>query len=55
MIARFAGTDNTVGNGFGIFFLFLFITFFAGGMDACKSPRWIWFILSCLLTQLSAS
>ncbi|KAH7267975.1 hypothetical protein MRS44_011740 [Fusarium solani] len=34
MIARFAGTDNTVGNGFGIFFLFLFITFFAGGMDA---------------------
>ncbi|KAH7118336.1 general substrate transporter [Dactylonectria macrodidyma] len=34
IVAKFAGTDNAVGNGFGIFFLFLFITFFASGMDA---------------------
>ncbi|KAL5610881.1 hypothetical protein FOBRF1_006998 [Fusarium oxysporum] len=34
MVARFAGTDNAVGNGFGVLFLFLFITFFAGEMDA---------------------
>ncbi|KAK7417704.1 hypothetical protein QQX98_004360 [Neonectria punicea] len=34
IVARFAGTDNAVGNGFGIFFLFVFITFFASGMDA---------------------
>ncbi|KAK6604249.1 hypothetical protein H4I95_06152 [Botrytis cinerea] len=34
MVARFAGTNNVVGNGFGVLFLFLFITFFAGGMDA---------------------
>ncbi|KAL3481530.1 general substrate transporter [Aspergillus californicus] len=34
MVARFAGTSNAVGNGFGVFFLFLFITVFAGGMDA---------------------
>ncbi|KAH7256032.1 general substrate transporter [Fusarium tricinctum] len=34
MVARFAGTDNAIGNGFGVLFLFLFITFFAGGMDA---------------------
>lgn len=36
MVAQFAGSNNPVGNGFGIFFLFLFITCFAGGMDACK-------------------
>lgn len=34
MVAKFAGTDNAIGNGFGVFFLFAFITFFAGGMDA---------------------
>lgn len=37
IVANFAGTDNAIGNGFGVFFLFSFITFFAGGMDACKS------------------
>ncbi|OIW34944.1 sugar porter family MFS transporter [Coniochaeta ligniaria NRRL 30616] len=36
IVAKFAGTNNAVGNGFGIFFLFLFITFFASGMDACN-------------------
>lgn len=35
MVARFAGTSNAIGNGLGVFFLFLFITLFAGGMDAC--------------------
>lgn len=39
MVARFAGTNNVVGNGFGVLFLFLFITFFAGGMDAGKSTN----------------
>ncbi|KAK4870073.1 hypothetical protein LT330_005127 [Penicillium expansum] len=34
MVARFAGTSNAIGNGLGVFFLFLFITLFAGGMDA---------------------
>ncbi|KAH8652577.1 general substrate transporter [Ilyonectria robusta] len=34
MVAEFAGTANAVGNGFGVLFMFLFITFFAGGMDA---------------------
>ncbi|KAI3584180.1 general substrate transporter [Fusarium oxysporum f. sp. albedinis] len=34
MVARFAGTGKAIGNGFGVLFLFLFITFFAGGMDA---------------------
>ncbi|KAJ5671345.1 Major facilitator superfamily domain general substrate transporter [Penicillium longicatenatum] len=34
MVARFSGTNNALGNGFGIFFLFLFITIFTGGMDA---------------------
>lgn len=36
MVAEFAGTANAVGNGFGVLFMFLFITFFAGGMDACE-------------------
>ena len=28
MVATYAGTDNKVGNGFGVFFLFLFVTFY---------------------------
>jgi hypothetical protein len=46
MVARFSGTNNALGNGFGIFFLFLFITMFAGGMDAGESTTgtivWLW-------------
>ncbi|SCO91365.1 related to sugar transporter [Fusarium oxysporum] len=34
MVAKFAGTDNTVGNGFGVFFLFLFVGFYATTLDA---------------------
>ncbi|KAJ5616502.1 general substrate transporter [Penicillium hordei] len=44
MVATFAGSNNAIGNGFGVFFLFLFITLFAGGMDACNSeifPTWL--------------
>ena len=33
MIAAFAGTSNKVGQGAGIAFLFLFVTFFATGVD----------------------
>ncbi|OAL34558.1 hypothetical protein AYO20_06188 [Fonsecaea nubica] len=33
-LARYGGTDNRVGNGFGVFFLYLFVTFFGGSMDA---------------------
>jgi hypothetical protein len=36
LVAKLGGTDNAVGNAFGILFLFIFITIFAGGMDACK-------------------
>ncbi|KAH0842658.1 putative mfs sugar protein [Fonsecaea pedrosoi] len=34
-LARYGGTDNRVGNGFGVFFLYLLVvTFFGGSMDA---------------------
>lgn len=34
MVAKYGGTSNSVGNGFGVFFLFLFVTFYGGSMDA---------------------
>ncbi|KAF5677817.1 quinate permease [Fusarium heterosporum] len=34
MVAKFAGTNNVVGNGFGVFFLFLFVGFYATTLDA---------------------
>ena len=30
MVATFGGTDNRTGNGFGVFFLFLFVVFYGG-------------------------
>ncbi|KAF9698416.1 hypothetical protein EKO04_003944 [Ascochyta lentis] len=34
MVAQYGGTTNKVGNGFGVFFLYLFVTFYGGSMDA---------------------
>ncbi|KAM0323529.1 hypothetical protein ACHAQA_008810 [Verticillium albo-atrum] len=34
MVAEFAGGSNRVGNGFGVFFLYLFVTFYGGSLDA---------------------
>lgn len=34
MVATFGGTQNQVGNGFGVFFLFLFVFFYGATMDA---------------------
>ncbi|CAH0028729.1 unnamed protein product [Clonostachys rhizophaga] len=34
MVAEFGGTSNRVGNGFGVFFLFLFVFFYGATMDA---------------------
>lgn len=34
MVAQFAGSANKVGNGFGVFFLYLFVTFYGGSLDA---------------------
>lgn len=34
MVAQFSGTSNRVGNGFGVFFLFLFVTFYGSSLDA---------------------
>ncbi|KAK5209652.1 hypothetical protein LTR47_009050 [Exophiala xenobiotica] len=34
MVATYGGTDNRIGNGFGVFFLFLFVFFYGGSMDA---------------------
>lgn len=34
MLARFSGTSNTVGLGFGVFFLFAFVTFYGSCVDA---------------------
>jgi hypothetical protein len=34
MVAEFSGTSNKIGNGFGVFFLYLFVTFYGGSMDA---------------------
>lgn len=33
-MAVYGGTENKIGNGFGVFFLYLFVTFFGGSMDA---------------------
>ncbi|KAF2877281.1 general substrate transporter [Massariosphaeria phaeospora] len=33
-VAQYGGTDNKIGVGFGVFFLYLFVTFFGGSMDA---------------------
>lgn len=34
MLAQFGGTDDLVGNALGVFFIFCFIFFYAGGIDA---------------------
>jgi MFS family permease len=34
IIANFAGTSSKIGNGFGVFFLYLFVFFYGGSMDA---------------------
>lgn len=34
MVAEFVGTSSKVGNGFGVFFLYLFVFFYGGTMDA---------------------
>ena len=34
MVAEYSGTSNKIGNGFGVFFLYLFVTFYGGSMDA---------------------
>ncbi|CAG9955462.1 unnamed protein product [Clonostachys rosea f. rosea IK726] len=34
MVAEFVGTTNKIGNGFGVFFLYLFVFFYGGTMDA---------------------
>ncbi len=34
MVATYGGTTNRIGNGFGVFFLFLFVLFYGGTMDA---------------------
>lgn len=33
MVGKYAGTDNKVGNGFGVLFLYVFVTFYGGCMD----------------------
>lgn len=33
MVAEYASTANKVGNGFGVFFIYLFVTFYGGCMD----------------------
>lgn len=33
MVARYAGTNNKVGNGFGVLFIYIFVTFYGGCMD----------------------
>jgi hypothetical protein len=34
MVAEVAGTSSKIGNGFGVSFLYLFVTFNGGSMDA---------------------
>jgi hypothetical protein len=34
MVARYGGTSNAIGNGFGVLFLFLFVTFYGSCVDA---------------------
>jgi MFS family permease len=36
MVAKFSGTDNKVGNGLGVFFLFLYVTIYAVTLDATE-------------------
>jgi hypothetical protein len=40
MVARFGGTSNKVGNGFGVLFLYLFVTFYASCIDAVSYVYW---------------
>lgn len=40
MVARFADNGNRVGCGFGIFFLYTFVTFFAGFLDVTGYVYW---------------
>ena len=39
MIAKYAGTSNRVGNGFGIFFIFLYLAFQGTG---CDTTMYLW-------------
>jgi ABC-type transport system involved in multi-copper enzyme maturation permease subunit len=34
MVAVYGGTGNKIGNGFGVFFLFAFVTFYGSCVDA---------------------
>lgn len=34
MVAKYGGTTNKVGNGFGVLFLYLYVTFYASCIDA---------------------
>ena len=34
MVATYGGTNNKVGNGFGVFFLYAFVTFYGSCIDA---------------------
>jgi hypothetical protein len=34
MVAKFGGTNNKVGNGFGVLFLYLYVTFYDSCIDA---------------------
>jgi hypothetical protein len=36
MVAKYSGSDNAAGQGAGIAFLFLFVTFFATGVDVSE-------------------
>lgn len=33
MVATYGGTTNRIGNGFGVFFLFVFVTFYGSCVD----------------------
>ena len=39
MIARYAGTSNQVGNGFGVFFIFLYLAFQG---TCCDTTMYLW-------------
>jgi hypothetical protein len=36
MVAKYSDTTNRVGEGFGVFFLFVFVFFYASCIDACS-------------------
>lgn len=36
MVAKYGGSSNKVGEAFGVLFLFIFVTFYAGCLDACS-------------------